>query len=50
MRQAEEARFADQLVPRIARPDEVAQAYLYLMKCTYTTGQALRVDGGGSLR
>jgi len=38
-----------QLVARIGEPDEVAQAYLYLMRCGYTTGQVLRVDGGGSL-
>lgn len=44
----EEARFASQPIPRIARPDEVAEAFLYAMKCTYVTGQVLRVDGGGS--
>lgn len=49
MRQAEEARFASQPLPRIAQPAEVAQAYLYLMKCGYTTGQVLQVDGGGML-
>ena len=49
MRLAEEARFANQPIPRIARPDEVAQAYLYLMKCGYVTGQILQVDGGGAL-
>lgn len=49
MRQAEEARFANQPIPRIAQPDEVAQAYLYLMKCGYTTGQVLHVDGGSML-
>jgi NAD(P)-dependent dehydrogenase (short-subunit alcohol dehydrogenase family) len=49
MRQAEEARFASQPLPRIAEPAEVAQAYLYLMKCGYVTGQTLQVDGGGML-
>lgn len=49
MRQAEEARFASQPIPRIARPDEVAEAYLYLMKARYTTGQLIKVDGGAML-
>ena len=49
MRQAEEARFASQPIPRIARPDEVAEAYLYLMKAGYTTGQLIKVDGGAML-
>lgn len=49
VRAAEEARFAKQLLPRIGDPGEVAQAYLYLMKCSYTTGQILKVDGGGEL-
>lgn len=34
------------LVPRPGEPDEVAEAYLYLMRGTYTTGQVLLVDGG----
>jgi len=34
---------------RIGEPAEVAEAYLYLMKAGYTTGQVLQVDGGGSL-
>jgi len=49
MRQAEEARFATQPIPRIARPEEVAEPYLYLMKCGYVTGQVLQVDGGSML-
>lgn len=49
MRQAEEARFASQPLPRIAQPAEVAEAYLYLMKCGYVTGQVLQVDGGAML-
>jgi len=35
-----------QPLPRIGEPDEVAQAYLYLMRAGYTTGQVLKVDGG----
>jgi NAD(P)-dependent dehydrogenase (short-subunit alcohol dehydrogenase family) len=34
---------------RGAEPDEAAQAYLYLMRGGYTTGQVMLVDGGGSL-
>lgn len=49
LRQAEEARFASQPIPRIARPEEVAEAYLYLMKASYTTGQIIKVDGGSEL-
>ncbi|MBS0472073.1 MAG: SDR family oxidoreductase [Proteobacteria bacterium] len=45
-----EARFAKmterQLVKRIGEPAEVAEAYLYLMRGGYTTGQILIVDGG----
>jgi len=29
--------------------EEAAEAYLYLMRATYVTGQIVRVDGGGSL-
>jgi len=36
-------------LPRIGEPAEVAEAYLYLMRAGYTTGQVLLVDGGGSL-
>ena len=36
-------------VKRIGEPDEVAEAYLYLMRGGYTTGQVLRVDGGGTV-
>lgn len=35
-----------QLIPRIGLPEETAQAYLYSMKGTYTTGQVLLVEGG----
>jgi NAD(P)-dependent dehydrogenase (short-subunit alcohol dehydrogenase family) len=36
-------------LPRIGMPDEVAEAYLYLMRGTYSTGQVLLVDGGMAL-
>jgi NAD(P)-dependent dehydrogenase (short-subunit alcohol dehydrogenase family) len=49
MRTAEEAKFLRQPLPRIAQPDEVAEAYLYLMRGGYTTGQVLQVDGGSML-
>lgn len=50
-RQEEEfaKRTARQLIPRIGEPDETAEAYLYLMRGGYTTGQVLVVDGGQSL-
>lgn len=46
MRAAEEKRFESQPIPRIGTPNEVAQTYLYAMKCGYVTGQILKVDGG----
>jgi NAD(P)-dependent dehydrogenase (short-subunit alcohol dehydrogenase family) len=49
IRLAEEAKFLSQPLPRIAQPDEVAAAYLYLMRGGYTTGQVLQVDGGAML-
>ena len=36
-------------LPRAGTVEEAAEAYLYLMQCTYVTGQIVRVDGGGSL-
>ena len=36
-------------IPRAGDPAEIAEAYLYLMRGGYTTGQVLRVDGGGSV-
>jgi NAD(P)-dependent dehydrogenase (short-subunit alcohol dehydrogenase family) len=36
-------------LPRSATPAEAAEAYLYLMRGGYTTGQVLIVDGGRSL-
>jgi NAD(P)-dependent dehydrogenase (short-subunit alcohol dehydrogenase family) len=48
-----EARLAEmtrrQPVARVGEPEEVAEAYLYLMRGGYTTGQVLRVDGGTSV-
>jgi len=40
---------ARQPIARIGEPSEVAQAYLYLMRGGYTTGQVLIVDGGTSV-
>ena len=36
-------------LPRGGTVEEAAEAYLYLMKSTYVTGQIVRVDGGASL-
>jgi NAD(P)-dependent dehydrogenase (short-subunit alcohol dehydrogenase family) len=36
-------------LPRGGTVEEAAEAYLYLMRATYVTGQVERVDGGGSL-
>jgi len=36
-------------VGHVGEPAEIAEAYLYLMRQTYTTGEVLRVDGGGAL-
>jgi NAD(P)-dependent dehydrogenase (short-subunit alcohol dehydrogenase family) len=48
-----EARLAEmtrrQPLARIGEPEEVAEAYLYLMRGGYTTGQVLLVDGGTSV-
>jgi NAD(P)-dependent dehydrogenase (short-subunit alcohol dehydrogenase family) len=38
-----------QPLARVGEPAEVAEAYLYLMRASYTTGQVLHVDGGGSI-
>jgi NAD(P)-dependent dehydrogenase (short-subunit alcohol dehydrogenase family) len=48
-RRVQEARLAGQLLPRVGEPAEAAEAYLYLMRGAYTTGQTLRVEGGWSL-
>jgi NAD(P)-dependent dehydrogenase (short-subunit alcohol dehydrogenase family) len=36
-------------VGHVGEADEIAQAYIYLMRQTYATGQTLIVDGGGTL-
>jgi NAD(P)-dependent dehydrogenase (short-subunit alcohol dehydrogenase family) len=36
-------------VGRVGEPDEIAEAYLYLMQNGFSTGQTLVVDGGGVL-
>jgi NAD(P)-dependent dehydrogenase (short-subunit alcohol dehydrogenase family) len=36
-------------IPRVGEPNETTEAYLYLMRGGYTTGQVLRVDGGASV-
>ncbi len=36
-------------LPRGGTVEEAAEAYLYLMRSTYVTGQVVRVDGGASL-
>ena len=38
-----------QPLARIGEPSEIAEAYLYLMRGGYTTGQVLHVDGGMGL-
>ena len=38
-----------QPLPRAGEPAEAAEAYLYLMRGGYTTGQVLHVDGGSSV-
>lgn len=35
---------------RVAKPDEVASAYLFLMQNSFITGQVINVDGGISVR
>jgi NAD(P)-dependent dehydrogenase (short-subunit alcohol dehydrogenase family) len=37
------------LVGHVGEPEEIAEAYLYLMRQTYGTGQVIAVDGGGAL-
>ncbi|KAG8715961.1 hypothetical protein FRC09_016157 [Ceratobasidium sp. 395] len=37
------------LVGHIGTPAEVAEAYIFAMKCQYLTGQIITVDGGGVL-
>ena len=40
---------ARQPLPRAGLPSEVAEAYIYLMRGGYTTGQVMRLDGGWSM-
>jgi NAD(P)-dependent dehydrogenase (short-subunit alcohol dehydrogenase family) len=37
------------LVGHVGEPEEIAEAYLYLMRQSYGTGQVIVVDGGGTL-
>ena len=37
------------LVGHVGESEEVAEAYLYLMRQAYGTGETLVVDGGGAL-
>jgi NAD(P)-dependent dehydrogenase (short-subunit alcohol dehydrogenase family) len=49
-RQALYRNTADRLpVDHVGEVEEIAEAYLYLMRQTYGTGEVLRVDGGGTL-
>jgi NAD(P)-dependent dehydrogenase (short-subunit alcohol dehydrogenase family) len=36
-------------VGHVGETEEIAQAYLYLMRQTYGSGHVLTVDGGGAL-
>lgn len=38
-----------QPLPRVGEPHEIAEAYIYLMRGGYTTGQVLYVEGGRAL-
>ena len=40
---------ARQLLPRAGTPAEAGEAYLYLMRAGYTTGQVIMVEGGSLL-
>ncbi|MFB5267997.1 SDR family oxidoreductase [Paenibacillus enshidis] len=37
------------LLQHVAKPEEIAEAYVYLAKNTYTTGSVLQVEGGAIL-
>ncbi|MDJ1505744.1 SDR family oxidoreductase [Xanthocytophaga agilis] len=37
------------LLKRVGKPEDIGQAFVYLMKQTYTTGQSLVIDGGAVL-
>jgi len=49
-RKVQEDRLSGQPLGRVGTVEECAQAYLYLMKGGYTTGQVLRVEGGWTLQ
>ena len=50
VRRAQFAEFAAALpVGRIGRPEDVADAIVYLIGATFVTGQILAVDGGGTV-
>ena len=36
-------------VGHVGEPEEIAEAYLYFMRQSYSTGQSVVVDGGGVL-
>jgi NAD(P)-dependent dehydrogenase (short-subunit alcohol dehydrogenase family) len=36
-------------VGHVGEPEEIAEAYLYLMRQSYATGQVVVVDGGAAL-
>jgi len=40
---------ANLLVGRVAKPEDIAEAFLFAMKCAVFTGQVITVDGGGVL-
>jgi NAD(P)-dependent dehydrogenase (short-subunit alcohol dehydrogenase family) len=40
---------ASLLTKRVGEPEQIAEAYLYLMENEFTSGQTLVVDGGGAL-
>jgi NAD(P)-dependent dehydrogenase (short-subunit alcohol dehydrogenase family) len=48
-----EAMYKDQAerlpVKHVGTADEIAEAYLFAMKCTYLTGQTIYVEGGSLL-
>jgi len=38
-----------QLVKHVAKAHEIAEAYIFVMKCSFITGQTVEVDGGAHL-
>lgn len=37
------------LLKHVAKPEEIAEAYVYLAKNTYTTGSVIHIEGGAIL-